>query len=153
MMIHTADAWHSPAHHPTQPSPTAFGVPPEYPPAPPSAPPVVLNGSQETELGNDCLKVAVVHYDAAECKKLAQFASVPQGIDPSVYNKPLLSVLFYHQAQLRDIKQPEAMERLGKSQGVVLVEKAMSTMCEEIARELELAQRQGIRVLGGIVVE
>ena len=47
----------------------------------------------------------------------------------------------------------EAMERLGKSQGVVLVEKAMSTMCEEIARELELAQRQGIRVLGGIVVE
>ena len=47
----------------------------------------------------------------------------------------------------------EAMERLGKSQGVVLVEKAMSTMCEEIARELELAQRQGIQVLGGIVVE
>lgn len=47
----------------------------------------------------------------------------------------------------------EAMEKLGKSQGVVLVEKAMSTMCEEIARELELAQRQGIRVLGGIVVE
>lgn len=51
----------------------------------------------------------------------------------------------------------EALEKLGesqgRSQGIVLVEKAMSTLCEEIARELELAERQGIRVLGGIVVE
>lgn len=46
-----------------------------------------------------------------------------------------------------------AMEELGKIRGLVLVEKAMSTMCEEIAQELELAARQGIKVLGGIIVE
>lgn len=46
-----------------------------------------------------------------------------------------------------------AMEELEHAKGIVLVEKAMSTMYEEITRELELAARQGIVVLGGIVVE
>ena len=37
--------------------------------------------------------------------------------------------------------------------GVVLVEKVGSTLYTEIAQELELLQRQEIKVLGGIVVE
>lgn len=46
-----------------------------------------------------------------------------------------------------------AMEELESAKGIVLVEKAMSTMYNEILNELELAARQGIAVLGGIVVE
>lgn len=47
----------------------------------------------------------------------------------------------------------QAMAELENVRGIVLVEKAMSTMYQEIARELELTSRQGIQVLGGIVVE
>ena len=47
----------------------------------------------------------------------------------------------------------ESMEELESAKGIVLVEKAMSTMYNEILRELELVSRQGITVLGGIVVE
>ena len=47
----------------------------------------------------------------------------------------------------------ETMEELESAKGIVLVEKAMSTMYNEILNELELASRQGIKVLGGIVVE
>lgn len=47
----------------------------------------------------------------------------------------------------------EAMERLGSAQGVVLVEKAGSTLYTEVAQELELLKRQDIKVLGGILVE
>ena len=47
----------------------------------------------------------------------------------------------------------ETMEELESAKGIVLVEKAMSTMYNEILSELELASRQGIKVLGGIVVE
>lgn len=46
-----------------------------------------------------------------------------------------------------------AMDELENAKGIVLVEKAMSTMYDEISRELELASRQGIKVLGGIIVE
>lgn len=45
-----------------------------------------------------------------------------------------------------------AMEKLEHIKGVVLVEKAGSTMYQEVAGELELVTRQGIKVLGGIVV-
>lgn len=47
----------------------------------------------------------------------------------------------------------EAMEKLESVKGIVLVEKAASTMYDEITRELELVSRQGIKVLGGIIVE
>lgn len=47
----------------------------------------------------------------------------------------------------------EVMEELTDVQGVVLVETAGSTLYEEIARELELMNRQNIAVLGGIIVE
>lgn len=47
----------------------------------------------------------------------------------------------------------ETMEELESAKGIVLVEKAMSTMYNEILNELELTSRQGIEILGGIVVE
>lgn len=47
----------------------------------------------------------------------------------------------------------EAMASLEQAKCVVLVEKAYSTLYNEIALEVELLTRQGIAVLGGIVVE
>lgn len=47
----------------------------------------------------------------------------------------------------------EAMEKMDAMQGAVLVEKAGSTLYNEVADELELLKRQDIRVLGGIIVE
>lgn len=47
----------------------------------------------------------------------------------------------------------DMMGELEEVKGVVLVEKAMSTLYDEIVSELELVSRQGITVLGGIVVE
>ena len=47
----------------------------------------------------------------------------------------------------------DMMGELEEVKGVVLVEKAMSTLYDEIVGELELVSRQGITVLGGIVVE
>lgn len=47
----------------------------------------------------------------------------------------------------------EAMEKMDAMQGAILVEKAGSTLYNEVAGELELLKRQDIRVLGGIIVE
>lgn len=47
----------------------------------------------------------------------------------------------------------EAMEKMDVMQGAVLVEKAGSTLYNEVAGELELLKRQDITVLGGIIVE
>ena len=47
----------------------------------------------------------------------------------------------------------EAMEKMDAMQGAVLVEKAGSTLYNEVASELELLKRQDIKVLGGIIVE
>lgn len=47
----------------------------------------------------------------------------------------------------------EAMEKMDDMQGAVLVEKAGSTLYNEVTIELELLKRQDIRVLGGIIVE
>ena len=47
----------------------------------------------------------------------------------------------------------QAMNDLENAKGVVLVERAGSTFYEEISQELELLNRQGIIVLGGIIVE
>jgi len=47
----------------------------------------------------------------------------------------------------------ESMEKMDAVTGVVLVEKAGSTLYNEISDELALLQRQDITVLGGIVVE
>ena len=42
---------------------------------------------------------------------------------------------------------------LHEEKGVVLVEKASSTLYNEVTKEIELLKRQDIAVLGGIVVE
>ena len=47
----------------------------------------------------------------------------------------------------------EAMEKVSAAQGAVLVEKAGSTLYNEIVAELELLKRLEIPVLGGITVE
>ena len=47
----------------------------------------------------------------------------------------------------------EAMEKMDVMQGAVLLEKAGSTLYNEVAGELELLKRQDITVLGGIIVE
>ena len=47
----------------------------------------------------------------------------------------------------------EVMEKVETMAGVVLVEKAGSTLYNEIASELALLKRQEITVLGGIIVE
>lgn len=47
----------------------------------------------------------------------------------------------------------EAMEKVDTMQGAVLVEKAGSTLYNEISDELALLKRQEIPVLGGIIVE
>ena len=47
----------------------------------------------------------------------------------------------------------EAMEQMNAMQGAVLVEKAGSTLYNEVTSELELLKSQGITVLGGIIVE
>lgn len=47
----------------------------------------------------------------------------------------------------------ESMEKVDAMTGVVLVEKAGSTLYNEIANELALLKRQDITVLGGIIVE
>lgn len=47
----------------------------------------------------------------------------------------------------------EAMEKMDAMQGAVLVEKAGSTLYNEVVSELELLKRQDVRVLGGIIVE
>lgn len=47
----------------------------------------------------------------------------------------------------------QAMSNLENAQGVVLVEQAGATLYDEISQELELLNRQGIKTLGGIIVE
>lgn len=47
----------------------------------------------------------------------------------------------------------QMLEELEKAKGAVLVESAGATLYTEIAGELDLLKRQGIRVLGGILVE
>lgn len=46
-----------------------------------------------------------------------------------------------------------AMKGLENAEGVLLVEKAGSTLYAEIAQELELLRRENIAILGGIIVE
>lgn len=45
-----------------------------------------------------------------------------------------------------------AMKEIEKAEGAVLVEKAGSTFYNEISQESELLKRQGIRILGGVIV-
>lgn len=62
-----------------------------------------------------------------------------EGIEVTVLNNVLYDV--------------EAMEQVDTLKGAVLVEKAGSTLYNEITSELELLKRQEVPVLGGIIVE
>ncbi len=46
-----------------------------------------------------------------------------------------------------------SMEQLGNAKAAVLVETVKSTLYKEIAAELQMLDRQNVKVLGGIVVE
>ncbi len=45
------------------------------------------------------------------------------------------------------------MKEIEKAEGAVLVEKAGSTFYSEISQESELLKRQGVRILGGVIVD
>ncbi len=51
---------------------------------------------------------------------------------------------------LYDARAMKEIERVG---GVVLVEKTGSTLYNEISQEIELLKRQGVRILGGVIVD
>ncbi len=57
---------------------------------------------------------------------------------------PVLNNILYNQ---------ESMEKLQGAKGAFLLEKAGETLYEEISRELEILRRQGIKVLGAVIVE
>lgn len=57
---------------------------------------------------------------------------------------PVLNNILYNQ---------ESMEKLQGAKAAFLLEKAGGTLYEEIARELEILRRQGIKILGIVIVE
>lgn len=71
-------------------------------------------------------------------------ASIKQALEKEQIAVTILDNVLYN---------AEAMEKLENEKGVVLVEKAGSTLYDEVAKEIELLTRQDIAVLGGIVVE
>lgn len=113
----------------------------------------IFDRKQSLELATAAVKMAVVKNGldqvclvgcdmkagaGAVCESMKQALKKEQ-IDVTVLDNVLYDV--------------NSMEQLRDAKGVVLVEKAGSTLYTEIARELELLARQEIKVLGGIVVE
>lgn len=93
----------------------------------------------KNKLSNVCLMGCNLSAGAGNvCEKL-KVALEKAGIDVIVLDNVLYNA--------------ESMEKMGAVTGVVLVEKAGSTLYNEIANELALLKRQDITVLGGIVVE
>lgn len=93
----------------------------------------------KNKLSNVCLMGCNLSAGAGNvCEKL-KVALEKDGIDVIVLDNVLYNA--------------ESMEKMDAVTGVVLVEKAGSTLYNEIANELALLKRQDITVLGGIVVE
>lgn len=93
----------------------------------------------KNKLSNVCLMGCNLSAGAGNvCEKL-KVALEKAGIDVIVLDNVLYNA--------------ESMEKMDAVTGVVLVEKAGSTLYNEIANELALLKRQDITVLGGIVVE
>lgn len=90
-------------------------------------------------LSNICLMGCNMSAGADKVCESLQAALEKEGINVMVLNNVLYDA--------------EAMEKLSTAKGVVLVEKAGSTLYNEIIGELELLKRQEIVVLGGITVE
>ncbi|MCI6469843.1 MAG: hypothetical protein MSA29_08065 [Lachnospiraceae bacterium] len=93
----------------------------------------------KNKLSNVCLMGCNLSAGAGNvCEKL-KVALEKDGIDVIVLDNVLYNA--------------ESMEKMDDVTGVVLVEKAGSTLYNEIANELAWLKRQDITVLGGIVVE
>lgn len=87
--------------------------------------------------------VSIIGCDLKD-QSMAVCEEIKKGFDSDNIRVNILSNVLY---------DAQAMGELEGAQGVVLVERAGSTLYNEILQELELLKRQGIKVLGGIVVE
>lgn len=93
----------------------------------------------KSKLSNMCLMGCNLSAGAGKVCESLKAALEKEGIQVTVLDNVLYNA--------------ESMEKIDAVTGVVLVEKAGSTLYNEIANELALLKRQDIAVLGGIIVE
>lgn len=112
-----------------------------------------FSGEEATGLAAVAVKIAAKReeLDTVYCigcsmkEKAVEVSDKIQGIlKEENIDMPVLNNILYNQ---------EAMEQLQSAKGAFLLEKAGETLYDEIAKELELLRRQGIKVLGVVVVE
>lgn len=95
--------------------------------------------AMKSKLSNVCLMGCNLSAGAGKVCESLKAALEKEGIQVTVLDNVLYNA--------------ESMEKIDVVTGVVLVEKAGSTLYNEIANELALLKRQDIAVLGGIIVE
>lgn len=95
--------------------------------------------AMKSKLSNVCLMGCNLSARAGKVCESLKAALEKEGIQVTVLDNVLYNA--------------ESMEKIDAVTGVVLVEKAGSTLYNEIANELALLKRQDIAVLGGIIVE
>lgn len=95
--------------------------------------------AMKSKLSNVCLMGCNLSAGAGNVCESLKAALEKEGIQVTVLDNVLYNA--------------ESMEKIDAVTGVVLVEKAGSTLYNEIANELALLKRQDIAVLGGIIVE
>ena len=95
--------------------------------------------AMKSKLSNVCLMGCNLSAGAGNVCESLKAALEKEGIKVTVLDNVLYNA--------------ESMEKIDAVTGVVLVEKAGSTLYNEIANELALLKRQDIAVLGGIIVE
>lgn len=95
--------------------------------------------AMKSKLSNVCLMGCNLSAGAGKVCESLKAALEKEGIQVTVLDNVLYNA--------------ESMEKIDAVTGVVLVEKAGSTLYNEIANELALLKRQDIAVLGGIIVE
>lgn len=95
--------------------------------------------AMKSKLSNMCLMGCNLSAGAGKVCESLKAALEKEGIQVTVLDNVLYNA--------------ESMEKIDVVTGVVLVEKAGSTLYNEIANELALLKRQDIAVLGGIIVE
>lgn len=97
---------------------------------------------------NSVNSVYLIGCDLKE-QALAVCEQIKESLDQSGLNRGSLQVNILSNV----LYDAQAMSNLENAQGVVLVEQAGSTLYDEISQELQLLNRQGIKALGGIIVE
>ena len=95
--------------------------------------------AMKSKLSNVCLMGCNLSAGAGKVCESLKAALEKEGIQVTVLDNVLYNA--------------ESMEKVEAMTGVVLVEKAGSTLYNEVANELALLKRQDIAVLGGIIVE